>query len=150
MKQGRSDDDRERDSEVPDVSRARAIGIPDGGWGKKTTEAWQQYQADYGFFPTRPFVQGYDPEGKLLPLAESAGVLVPLPGGDSGASGVRAFFDTAQSTKLPYGWSDHGNGSMLTWAARTRSRRTCHRSDLESRWTQARSIGKYAIVYGPA
>ena len=26
----------------------------------------------------------------------------------------------------------------------------CHRSDLVERWTQARSIGKYAIVYGPA
>lgn len=95
-----------------------SVGIPDGGWGKKTTEAWQQYQADYGFFPTRPFVQGYDPDGKLLPLAEAAGVLVPLPGGDVGAKAVRTFFDTAQTTKLPYGWADHGNGSMLTWGSR--------------------------------
>lgn len=93
----------------------KSVGTPNGVWTKATSAAWIEYQELNGFYPARPFVEGYDPGNKLLPLARAAGVLIPLPGGDSGAKGVRAFMDTAQARQVPYGWLDHGNGSMLTW-----------------------------------
>jgi hypothetical protein len=74
-----------------------------------------KYQEEAGLYPARPFVEGYDPDNKLLTLAQAAGVAVPLPSGELGAKGVRAFLDTAQAARIPYGWLDHGNGSMLTW-----------------------------------
>jgi hypothetical protein len=93
----------------------KTVGVPNGVWTPATTAAWIEYQEWNGFFPARPFIEGYDPDNKLLPLARAAGVLIPLPGGDVGAKGLRAFMDTVQARQVPYGWLDHGNGSMSTW-----------------------------------
>jgi hypothetical protein len=93
----------------------KGMGTPNGVWKPATTAAWVKYQEEAGIFPARPFIEGYDPENKLLTLAQAAGVAVPLPSGETGAKGVRSFIETAQATKIPYGWLDHGNGSMMTW-----------------------------------
>jgi len=96
----------------------KSVGTPNGVWTKATTAAWIQYQEEAGHYPARPFVEGHDPGNKLLTLAQAAGVVIPLPNGELGAKGVRAFMETAAATRLPYGWLDHGNGSMATWGLR--------------------------------
>jgi len=91
------------------------VGAPDGKWGTNTTLAWQEYQDTYGHWPTRSFVEGGDPENRLFYLALSARVLIPLPSGELGSKGLKSHYGAVRDLKIPYGWKDHGNGTMMTW-----------------------------------
>lgn len=90
------------------------VGWPDGAWGKNTTAAWMEYQERYVFRPARPYVDAGDPQNKLFYLALDAGVLVPL-AGEIGPKGVKAQFQTMHDMGVPYGWKDHGRGTLMTW-----------------------------------
>jgi hypothetical protein len=100
------------------MSGYQKVGTPDGGWGKKTTAAWMEYQ-ESAVYRAQPFVDAGDPENRLFLLALRAGVLVPLTGGIIGAKALQIFFETCQVLKIPYGWvhgtTQYGNGTMMTW-----------------------------------
>lgn len=116
------------------------VGTPDGSWGPDTAKAWQAHleqrrsgrsirsrllgpdndsaeawRAHREFDRRLDYIDPADPAKHLLNLAEMAGVLMPLPNGQSGSAALKSFFDWVHLNEIPYGWASHGNGTMMTW-----------------------------------
>jgi hypothetical protein len=81
----------------------------DGEWNQVSEEALKEFYKTFGA-PVLSYIEPNDPWDRLRMLAMTAGVVIPLPTGQRGASALSILFNTCRERQYPYG---HYKGTKI-------------------------------------